>query len=88
MKLRKLNCKLITIPRKHHLKLLLLMLRKLRLIKLPRKLLSQMHQSTLKLLLKDKLTLLPRLIKMPKMHRLKLMLLPPKLPKLQFKITN
>jgi len=88
MKLRKLNCKPITILRKHHLKLLLPMLRKLRPIKQLRKLPNQMPQSTLRLQLRDKLMLLPRLTKMPKMLRLKHMLLLPKLPKLQFKITN
>jgi len=88
MKLRKLNCKPITILRKHHSKLLLPMLRKLKPIKQLRKLPNQMLQSTLRLQLRDKLMLLPRLIKMLKMLRLKLMLLPPKLPKLQFKITN
>jgi len=87
-KLRKLNCKLITILRKHHSKLLPPMLRKPKQIKLLRKLPSQMLQSTLRLQLRDKLMLLPRLIKMPKMLRLKLMLLPLKLPKLQFKIMN
>jgi len=88
MKLRKLNYKPITILRKHHSKLLLPMLRKLKPIKQLRKLPNQMLQSTLRLQLRDKLMLLPRLIKMLKMLRLKLMLLPPKLPKLQFKITN
>ena len=71
-----------------HIKQLLLTKRKLKLIKLPKKLPNQMQQSTLRLKLRNKLTLLPKLIKRPQMLRLKLMLLPPKLLKLKFQTTS
>tara|TARA_B110000285_G_scaffold4531_1_gene4809 strand:+ start:426 stop:743 length:318 start_codon:yes stop_codon:yes gene_type:complete len=86
--LRKQNYKLIMILKMLLKRLLRLTKRKLRLIKLQRRLPSQMHRNTLRLRLKDKLTLLPKPTKMLKMLRLKHTLLPPKLPKLQFKIMN
>ena len=88
MKLRKLNYRHIMILRKHQSKLLELMKRKLGPIKLQRRLLSQMLLNMLRLRLRDKLMLLLRLIKKLKILRLKHMLLPQKLPKLLFKITN
>ena len=71
-----------------HIKQLLLTKRKLRLIKLRKKLPNQMHLSTLRLKLRNKLMLLPKLIKRLQMPRLKLMLLPPKLLKLKFQTTS
>jgi hypothetical protein len=85
---KKQNCKLIMILKMLLRKQLRLTKRKLRPIRLQRRLPSQMHQNTLRLRLKDKLTLLLKRTKMLKMLRLKHMLLPPKLPKLLFKIMN
>jgi hypothetical protein len=87
-KLRKSRFKPIMTLNMQHIKQLLLTKRKLKLIKLPKKLTNQMHQSTLRLKLRNRLTLLPKLIKRPQMHRLKLMLLPPKLLKLKFQTTS